>query len=309
MVSSEYILQKMRDTEAFVDHAYIASPGEPNYTIGYGHMGADVHKGQTMTKPQAELLFKQDARKYESIVNSTFHVPLNQNQYDALVDFAFNLGGFSGAQTLRDKINKGDYAGGANAFLLYNQGSRHNVLPGLVTRRAFERTLFLQAVKKPPVSNYHNWKAIAEADAKKKADARGVKFQADQLRAKQEKQKLVDAEAVKKAKLTKDKQAVIKAEATKKANELKAQQESATLKKNAENIKKQNEANLKNAHGTIDKSKNTPATPFSSRIKELPKSLGDLTKMNVTKNGISIIGVIVMVFLLYNVKVPQTELE
>jgi lysozyme len=309
MKSSEYILQKMRDTETFVDHAYIASPGEPNYTIGYGHMGADVHKGQTITKPQAELLFKTDARKYESIVNSTFHVPLNQNQYDALVDFAFNLGGFSGAQTLRDKINKGDYAGGANAFLLYNQGSRHNVLDGLKIRRAFERTLFLQPVKKAPVTNYHNWKAIAEADAKKKADARGVKFQADLLRAKQEKQKLADAEAVKKAKLTKDKQAITKAEATKKANELKAKQAKDTLNKNAENLKKQNEANLKNAHGTIDKSKNTPATPKAGAIKTLPKSLGDLSKMKVSKSGINIIGLIVMVLLLANIKVPTTELE
>lgn len=65
------------------------------WTIGYGHT-AGVKKGMTITQTQAETYLKQDCAKFESYVNSAAYVPiianLNQNQFDALVSFAFNCG-------------------------------------------------------------------------------------------------------------------------------------------------------------------------------------------------------------------------
>nr|DAI37636.1 MAG TPA: Lysozyme [Bacteriophage sp.] len=65
------------------------------WTIGYGHTSG-VKKGMTITQAQADAYLKQDCEKFEKYVNSAAYVPitesLNQNQFDALVSFAFNLG-------------------------------------------------------------------------------------------------------------------------------------------------------------------------------------------------------------------------
>jgi lysozyme len=73
--------------------AYQCSAGV--WTIGYGHT-AGVHKGMKITQAQAEEYLKHDVAKFEKYVNNPSYVPftdkLNQNQFDALVSFAFNLG-------------------------------------------------------------------------------------------------------------------------------------------------------------------------------------------------------------------------
>ena len=65
------------------------------WTIGYGHT-AGVHSGMTITQAQADAYLQQDIAKFEGYVNNPAYVPiteqLNQNQFDALVSFAFNLG-------------------------------------------------------------------------------------------------------------------------------------------------------------------------------------------------------------------------
>lgn len=65
------------------------------WTIGYGHT-AGVHKGMKITQAQADEYLKQDIAKFEKYINNPSYVPftdkLNQNQFDALVSFAFNLG-------------------------------------------------------------------------------------------------------------------------------------------------------------------------------------------------------------------------
>ena len=65
------------------------------WTIGYGHT-AGVSAGQAITQVQAEEYLRQDCRKFERCVNDAAYVPitaqLNQNQFDALVSFAFNCG-------------------------------------------------------------------------------------------------------------------------------------------------------------------------------------------------------------------------
>ncbi len=116
------------------------------WTIGYGHTGPDVRPGMTITRARAEQLLENDLREFERGVSRLVRVPLNSNQFSALVSFAFNvgLGNLQGSTLLR-LLNRGDYAGAAAQFGRWVRvGSQ--VLAGLVRRRHAERQLFLTAV-------------------------------------------------------------------------------------------------------------------------------------------------------------------
>ena len=115
------------------------------WTIGYGHTSG-VKEGQTITREQAEELLIQDLRPFEIGVNNLVNVPLNQNKFDALVSFCYNLGtGNLKKSTLLKLLNKGDYNGAAEQFdrWVYAGGKKLN---GLVKRRAAEKKLFLTKV-------------------------------------------------------------------------------------------------------------------------------------------------------------------
>ena len=114
------------------------------WTIGYGHT-AGVHSGMTITQAQADAYLQQDIAKFEGYVNNPAYVPiteqLNQNQFDALTSFAFNLG----AGNLR-KLCKGRTAAQiARAMPSYNKAAG-KVLAGLTRRRKAEQALFNKAV-------------------------------------------------------------------------------------------------------------------------------------------------------------------
>jgi lysozyme len=80
---------------------------------------------------------------YEGGVRTLVKVKLNQNQYDALVSFTFNLGvGALQKSTLLKKLNAGDYLGAAAQFPRWVYANKQK-LPGLVTRRNEEKKLFL----------------------------------------------------------------------------------------------------------------------------------------------------------------------
>ena len=122
--------------------AYQCSAGV--WTIGYGHTGSDVTKGRKITQDEAETLLKQDLTVHCNNVSSLVKVSLNQNQFDALVSFEFNVGyGNLSTSTLLKLLNKGDYAGAANQFerWIYAGGK---VLEGLKKRRKAEKELFLK---------------------------------------------------------------------------------------------------------------------------------------------------------------------
>lgn len=71
-------------------------------------------------------------------------VPLNQNQFDALASFTYNLGETNlSSSTLLKKLNAKDYTGASNEFLKWNRAGG-KVLNGLVRRREAERNLFLK---------------------------------------------------------------------------------------------------------------------------------------------------------------------
>ena len=109
------------------------------WTIGYGHTGG-VHAGQHISQAQAEQFLKQDLAWAQSAVRSNVHVPINQNQFDALVSLTYNLGAH-GYPGLLSKLNSGDYAGAQAMFGEYVHAGGQ-VLQGLVTRRAKEAALF-----------------------------------------------------------------------------------------------------------------------------------------------------------------------
>lgn len=115
-------------------------------TIGYGHVGSDVHLGWTITPEQAQTLLQSDIAAAASCVNSAVTVHLNQNQFDALTDFTFNVGrGSFLRSTLLKLLNLGDYLGASGQFQnwVYAGGE---VQPGLIRRRDAEAGLFNQAV-------------------------------------------------------------------------------------------------------------------------------------------------------------------
>ena len=117
------------------------------WTIGFGTTvypnGMKVKKGDTCTEAQAKAYMAHDLKKFESAVNNAVTVPLNQNQFDALVSLAYNIGtnAFSGS-TLVKKLNSNDFRGAADQFDVWvNAGGKR--MQGLVNRRAKEKALFL----------------------------------------------------------------------------------------------------------------------------------------------------------------------
>lgn len=118
------------------------------WTIGYGTIkypsGVRVKKGDTCTEAQAETYLKSDLVKFENAINRLVKVPLNQNQFDALASFTYNLGETNlSKSTLLRKLNAKDYKGAADQFLVWNKAGGR-VLTGLVRRREAERSLFLK---------------------------------------------------------------------------------------------------------------------------------------------------------------------
>lgn len=112
------------------------------WTIGYGHTKG-VHAGMKITETEAENFLKQDLATFEAGVSNLVKVSVNQDQYDALVSFAFNLGlGTLTGSTLLHKLNAKDYHGAAEEFGKWVHAG-HQVLPGLVSRRKAEEELFL----------------------------------------------------------------------------------------------------------------------------------------------------------------------
>ena len=117
------------------------------WTIGFGTTvypnGFKVKKGETCTEAQAKAYLAHDLKKFESAVNNAVKVPLNQNQFDALVSLAYNIGtdAFS-KSTLVKKLNANDYHGAADRFDVWvNAGGKR--MQGLVNLRAKEKALFL----------------------------------------------------------------------------------------------------------------------------------------------------------------------
>ena len=118
------------------------------WTIGIGTTiypnGVKVKKGDKCTLEQAHEYLAHDMIEFEKTVNDSVKVSLSQNQFDALVSLAYNIGSTAFKNsTLLKKLNAKDYQGAADQFLRWNKGGG-KVLKGLVRRREAERALFLK---------------------------------------------------------------------------------------------------------------------------------------------------------------------
>jgi lysozyme len=123
------------------------------WTIGWGHTG-NVKQGQTITQVQADALFDKDIQRFVDGVNKLVKVELNENQFSALVSFAYNCGiGALQKSTLLEYVNKKQFDKAGAEFDKWNKArnpktKQLEVLPGLAKRRDEEQALFLSVVKK-----------------------------------------------------------------------------------------------------------------------------------------------------------------
>ena len=140
---SDNMINAMKGFEGCHLEAYKCPGGA--WTIGFGHT-ADVYEGQTITQEEANNLFRQDLASFEKKVRdyaASLGVELTQGQFDALVDFAYNLGkGAFENSGLVEMIGEGDLDGAAAHMQEYvyakNEDGEKVKLAGLVTRRATE---------------------------------------------------------------------------------------------------------------------------------------------------------------------------
>lgn len=134
-------------TTAYVDPVGIL-------TIGYGTTSAagvgTITKGMTITAERAEEMLVDSLPKYEAGVMRALKRSPNENQFSAMVSFAYNVGegAFAGSSVCK-MFNAGNLQGAADAFRLWKYGTVNGkkiVLDGLVKRREAERQLFLRPV-------------------------------------------------------------------------------------------------------------------------------------------------------------------
>jgi GH24 family phage-related lysozyme (muramidase) len=138
--ASQTLIDMLKEFEGFRSYPYTCPGG--SLTIGYGNT---IKPGEytSITKEQAEALLRKTVSSFEAAVKKMVTVPLSQNQYDALVSLAYNIGaGALRKSTLIKKLNTGDYKGAADEFLRFVKANG-KTMEGLVKRRERERNLFL----------------------------------------------------------------------------------------------------------------------------------------------------------------------
>lgn len=117
-----------------------ATGGEP-WTIGYGHTG-DVRKGDEITEEEAYELLVADVDYFAQEVDRCIQSDITQNEFDALVCFAYNVGiGNLKSSTLLRLINQGKMYEASQQFKRWNKANG-KVMLGLTRRRQAEEVLF-----------------------------------------------------------------------------------------------------------------------------------------------------------------------
>lgn len=144
MKVSEKGLDLIRRYEGFRAEAYRCPGGF--WTIGYGHCAPDVQKGMTITLERAEELLREDILSVEKLLNF-LKLKVNQNQFDALASFAFNVGSgnFRRSYLLEMVLHKPSSKDIRAEFARWNK-SNFRVLPGLTRRRKEEADLYFTPV-------------------------------------------------------------------------------------------------------------------------------------------------------------------
>lgn len=147
MKASSACIELVKVSESFRARPYLCPAGVP--TIGYGSTRYEDGTRVTLADPSIseprahKIMLAVLDKEYAPAVNRYVTVTLQQNQFDALVDFAYNAGAQAlRTSTLLKRVNEGAFELAAEQFgrWVYGDGKRLN---GLVTRREAERRLFL----------------------------------------------------------------------------------------------------------------------------------------------------------------------
>ena len=142
MSASEALIRKIKEFEGFRPLAYVCPGGR--WTVGYGHVRG-VSRGRRVTEREADGLLREDLKQYERCVRD-LGVARTQGEFDALVDFAFNLGSESlrGSTLLRKIRSSAPEAEIRAEFRRWVWGGGQ-ILPGLVKRRDWEADRYFAA--------------------------------------------------------------------------------------------------------------------------------------------------------------------
>ena len=155
MKASANIIEYIKAKEGCRLTAYKLT-GETNWTIGYGHSDSSVKEGQTITQEEADKLFADDLKKFETAVNGyidRYGLTMNQNKFDAIVSLTYNCGtnwvdkSWRIARYLKNnfKYSNGDPIPDqeiADAFGVICSGG-DGIMEGLIKRRIDEAKIFL----------------------------------------------------------------------------------------------------------------------------------------------------------------------
>ena len=153
--------------------------------IGYGHLCLPGEIS-VVTKKQADAMLRADLEPVESLVNTHIYAPLSQNQFDALVSLAFNIGRTAFLNsTVLHALNAGQVLAAANGFDSWCKsmiGGKTYIVDALVRRRAAEKALFLRTASVVPAPRFdvpprqinRDDKAFVPQDIFENSDAYGV---------------------------------------------------------------------------------------------------------------------------------------
>jgi lysozyme len=140
LIVSDNGLKMIKQHEGCKLKAYLDGGGV--WTIGYGHTET-AKPGMVISQAEAERLFIEDVQTFADGVRQLIKVPVTQNQFDALVSLAYNIGLEAlRTSTLLKNLNRRDYVSAAENFLSWKYDNKKFV-QGLLNRRVEERKLFL----------------------------------------------------------------------------------------------------------------------------------------------------------------------
>ncbi len=138
-------LELLMAREGKRNEVYRDTQGVP--TVGYGHTGPDVRMGEIWTNERIEEAFAQDLQRFEEALNDNITAPIEQNQYDALVSWLYNVGtNWARSATLIQRVNEGNRGGAALEF------DKWHIPPEIISRRNGEKAQFLGTAFEPRIT-------------------------------------------------------------------------------------------------------------------------------------------------------------
>ncbi len=174
-------LDLIKLSEGFMAKAYPdpGTGGDP-WTIGYGHTSLAgppmVRKGDVITRPAAERVLATDVDKFSRGVAALIRAKLNDNQFSAIVSFAYNVGlGNLRKSSVLAAVNAGRLDLVPPRLMTWTKAAGR-VLPGLVRRRAAEGALFTAAVGQSLMAAQLVSYDASEVAEMREVSARGADF-------------------------------------------------------------------------------------------------------------------------------------